>query len=78
MVSCNKFQPQNDPPHLSPLQRRWLNINEAADYIGCCRSFLDKDRSSRLHGIPYSKFGRVIRYDLSDLDAFLESRKVVV
>lgn len=79
MVSVTSHQSQSHatPAIIAGLKRRWLSINEAAEYIGCCRSLLDKDRSSRIHGIPFSKFGRVIRYDLEDLDAFLQARKVV-
>ena len=78
MVSSklSPIQSQNKPTDLNPLQRRWLSVSEAAEYIGCCRSTLDKDRSARTHGIPFSKFGRVVRYDLEALDAFLQSKKV--
>lgn len=54
---------------------RWLKVQAAADYLGCCRSLLDKDRQNRLLGIPFSRLGRHIRYDRVDLDAWLESRK---
>lgn len=54
---------------------RWLPPQEAADYLGCCKSFLDKDRLTRLHGIPFARLGRHIRYDRADLDAFLERSK---
>lgn len=53
---------------------RWLTVEEAARYLGCSRNFLDKDRVSRLHGIPYSRLGRHIRYDRIRLDAFLEAQ----
>lgn len=54
---------------------RWLTPQQAADYLGCSRNFLDKDRVTRLHGIPFAKLGRHIRYDVTDLDAFLEQSK---
>ncbi|MDL2226235.1 helix-turn-helix domain-containing protein [Deltaproteobacteria bacterium OttesenSCG-928-M10] len=76
-ITPRQSQSQASTANITGLKRRWLSINEAAAYIGCCRSLLDKDRSSRVHGIPFSKFGRVVRYDLEDLDAFLQSRKVV-
>ena len=57
-------------------QSRWLTIPEAAAYLKCCRNFLDKDRITKLHGIPFTKLGRHIRYDRLDLDAWLENNKV--
>ena len=56
-------------------QPRWLTPAEAARYLGVCKNFLDKDRLSRLHGIPFARLGKLIRYDARDLDIFLESRK---
>lgn len=59
----------------SKINKRWLTVEEAATYLGCSRNFLDKDRLTKLHGIRFSRLGRHIRYDLEDLDAFLESCK---
>lgn len=56
--------------------RHWLNPQQAAAYLGCSRNFLDKDRTSHLHGIPFSRLGRHIRYDVADLDRFLEASKI--
>lgn len=55
--------------------KRWLNVAEAAAYLGCSRNFLDKDRITKLHGIRFSRLGRHVRYDREDLDAFLEAHK---
>ena len=55
---------------------RWLTTQQAAEYLGCSRAFLDQDRVTRLHAIPYSRLGRHIRYDRNDLDAYLVSQKV--
>lgn len=55
--------------------RRWLPTEDAANYLGCSRNFLDKDRLTRIHNIPFSRLGRHIRYDIADLDAFLERHK---
>lgn len=54
---------------------RWLSPQEAADYLGCSKAFLDQDRVTRLHNIPFARLGRHIRYDVRDLDAFLERSK---
>ena len=58
------------------IPRRWLSNAEAAEYLGCSENFLDKDRLTRLHGVPFTRLGRHIRYDLADLDAFLERGKM--
>lgn len=57
------------------LESRWLTTVQAASYLGCAKSTLEKDRVYRLLGIPFAKLGRCIRYDQQDLDAYLESRK---
>lgn len=58
-----------------PQPRRWLNTNEAAEYLGCSAATLNKDRCHRLHNIPFSTLGRRVRYDVRELDAYLEQRK---
>lgn len=52
--------------------RRWLSPQQAAEYLGVHKSFLDKDRVTRLHGVPFTRLGRRILYDVRALDAFLE------
>jgi excisionase family DNA binding protein len=54
---------------------RWLTVTEAAAHLRCSRNFLDKDRLSHLHGIPFSRLGRHIRYSVHELNAFLEANK---
>lgn len=51
-----------------------LKEPEAAEYLGMSRSFL---RQSRMKGTGpiFIKLGRMIRYRLSDLNAFVESRE---
>ena len=63
---------KNRPESKSKLPKRWLNVVEAAEYIGCSPAFLNKDRQTGLHGIPFAKIGRVVRYDIAALDTFLE------
>ena len=58
-----------------PTMSRWLTPSKAAEYLGCSRAFLDKDRTERIHSIPFARLGRHIRYDRADLDAFLERNK---
>lgn len=54
---------------------KWLSTRGAAAYLNCSKNFLDKDRLTRLHGIPFTTLGRKILYDIADLDAFLTQRK---
>lgn len=56
---------------------RWLNSGEAAEYLGCSKNFLDKDRQFGTCGIPFSRLGRCVKYDVRDLDAYLESNKSI-
>ena len=58
----------------APVQKRWLTTAEAAQHLNCSKDFLNKDRA-QLRRIPFSRLGRVIRYDVFDLDAFLEAGK---
>ena len=60
---------------LSPTARRWLTTKQAAAYLGCSAALLEKDRWSRLLGIPFSRLGRHIRYDMLALDEYLERNK---
>lgn len=55
---------------------RWLSVDQAAQYLGCSRNFLDKDRIARVHGIPFTRLGRNIRYDRLQLDAFMEANSI--
>ena len=61
--------------HSHSTSRRWLSPQQAAAYLGCSKNFLDKDRITRLHGIPWSRLGRHIKYDQFDLDAYMERAK---
>ena len=54
---------------------RWLTTTQAAAYLGCSKSTLEKDRVYRLLNIPFTRLGRTIRYDQQDLDRYLEARK---
>jgi Helix-turn-helix domain len=69
-------------PKYNLKEERWMEIRymktaQAADYVGLAKATLNKDRCTRLLGIPYIKAGRAILYDKRDLDAWLESCKKV-
>lgn len=63
---------------LTHRQRRWLSEEQAAEHLGSSKGFLSKDRLTRLHNIPFARLGRHIRYDIADLDAFLEASKTTL
>ena len=65
-----------DTPQVTTHRRRWLTPQQAAIHLGCSENFLARDRLYRLHGIPFCRLGRHIRYDVADLDSFLERNKI--
>ncbi|MEW8525573.1 MAG: helix-turn-helix domain-containing protein [Candidatus Thiodiazotropha endolucinida] len=51
-----------------------LTTEEAADYLGVSKAFLERDRWAGAR-IPFIKVGsRAVRYRLQDLDDYIESR----
>lgn len=61
--------------------REWKDEDGAAEYIGMSTSYLRMDRlrgnvGNRTPGPPYYKIGRSVRYDVRDLDTWLEQRRV--
>jgi predicted DNA-binding transcriptional regulator AlpA len=59
--------------HLHSQSRR-LRTADAAAYCGSTKSTFEKYRLTG-EGAAYSKLGRVVVYDIADLDAWLESKK---
>lgn len=53
-----------------------LNNNQAADFLGISPGTLVVWRCEKRYSVPYLKVGRKVLYDVDDLVAFLESRKV--
>lgn len=53
-----------------------LNTESAAPYIGVTPHTLTVWRSTKRHAIPYIKVGRLVKYRLADLDAWLASHTV--
>lgn len=53
---------------------RLLTTKEAARYLGMSESFLERDRIER-EAIPFKRVGsRSVRYQLSELEAYVNSR----
>lgn len=62
------------------IEKRLLSEIEAAQYLGVSPGYLRKSRMTgdigqRRPGPVFCKFGRTIRYDLNDLDAWITAHK---
>ena len=55
-------------------QKLHLRTPQAAEYLGLSTSNMEKMRL-RGDGPPYAKLGRLVIYDMSDLDAWVNARK---
>lgn len=55
--------------------KRWLSKNEAKSYLGCSDDFLRTLRDNAL--VSFSQFGKMIWYELSSIDRFIQNNKVV-
>ena len=55
---------------VEPIVKKWLSKDE-----GCSDDFLRTLREKAL--ISFSQFGKMIWYDLSSIDRFIQSNKVV-
>ena len=60
--------------NISDLPKRRLRTQDAAAYIGLSKSTLEKMRVTG-GGPVYSALGRIVVYEVGDLDAFVEARK---
>jgi hypothetical protein len=61
------------PTNIAPAA---LNDIDAARYVGLSCGFLRAARVGRCNGPSYIRAGRAVRYLISDLDVWLESRRV--
>jgi hypothetical protein len=57
------------------IQKRYLSEKETAEYTGLAVQTLRNDRFNR-RGLPYSKKGRRVLYDLKDLDSYMQKHKI--
>lgn len=65
-----------DPEKSRPIRKRvLLTTAQAAEFLGKSESAMCIDRC-RSAGPPYFKLGRSVRYDLADLEAWLESCRI--
>ena len=57
-------------------QSNLLTNEEAAEYLGVASNSLAVWRTTKRYAIPYVKVGRLVKYRLTDLEAFIESRTI--
>lgn len=65
----------NSPPNLLGPARTWVMEAQAVEITGMSLAWFRKKRRTG-GGIPYSKMGRNVKYELSDIYAYMEERKV--
>jgi len=58
-----------------PPEMLWFNEKQVAEITGRALQSLRNDRSLR-RGIPYTKLSRSVRYRLSDVLTYMNSRRV--
>lgn len=57
--------------------KKLLNPKEAAELLGVAEQTLTNWRCTKARDLPYVKFGKLIKYDPADLEAFIaRSRRV--
>jgi predicted DNA-binding transcriptional regulator AlpA len=54
---------------------RYVRTPEAAAHIGLATVTLEKDRVSGRMGLPFIKIGRVVLYDLNEIDGWLAKHR---
>lgn len=54
-------------------RKKWLTTDEVMDMLQCSRRHIQYLRDS--DQLPYSKNGRVIRYDIDEVEEFMNDHK---
>lgn len=57
-----------------PLSNILLNRKEAAEFLGTTEGTLAVWATTKRYNLPMVKIGRLVKYRLSDLEAFIERR----
>lgn len=55
---------------------KYLTTKETAELFGFSKAFLEKDRVTRLHGVPYHKVGRRVLYDPAAVESWMKAHTV--
>ena len=53
-----------------------VSVKEAATILGIKKKTLEIWRSTQRYFIPYVKIGSSVKYDVKDIEAFIEKNKV--
>lgn len=69
MDTLDRTKPSRQPHQL-------LDRSGAAEYLGISPQTLAIWASTRRYGLPFVKIGRRVKYRVTDLDSFIESRVV--
>ncbi|HVM79907.1 MAG TPA: helix-turn-helix domain-containing protein [Stellaceae bacterium] len=56
------------------ITRRLLDSEGAAQYLDCSKALMEKMRTAG-NGPRFVKIGASVRYDVRDLDAYIDSRR---
>ncbi len=57
-------------------QNELLSRKEAAAYLGLAKTTLEVWASTKRYPLPYIKVGKLVKYRLTDLQAFLDSNVI--
>lgn len=67
----------SNPPNVSCSPKKLLTEKEVSKRFCISCSTLQKHRLKGI-GIPYIKLGRLVRYDIDDIYAFMEAHKIAL
>lgn len=59
----------------APSVTTWVDEHQVAKLIRCSLSKLRSDRQ-KCRGLPYTKFGRSVRYAVVDIELFMASHRI--
>jgi excisionase family DNA binding protein len=65
---------QPNPQIHTRITRRLFTTEEAAEYTGRGKNTFEQERLKG-GGVPFVRLGRSVRYDVADLDAWIDSHK---
>lgn len=74
-IVTNLFDTIQFDPFEKPDEHYWLTEKQVAKILSVSVSTLRAHRQAR-KGIPYAKFGRLVRYSLADVAEFLKQRRI--
>ena len=55
------------------IDKKYLSKNDVCDYVGVS---IGKVELMMKEGLRYTKFGRNVRFDVSDIDSYMQNNKV--